>query len=363
MMLKRSHRQIIPAGGRGMFEYIGNMHIHSRYSDGSATIGKIRSDARRAGLDFFIVTDHFTLQAAGQEGYQDGVLMLVGMEANEAHNHYLALDIAQVVPNHTDHPQKVIDAVNQQGGIGIIAHPLEYASNFLNEGKVYNWIDWSVEGFQGIEIWNLLSQWKGSIGNFCQAVYYALINPQAALVGPYPEIMRRFDDYQQQGRRIVAFGGADAHAPGITLGPFHFKIISYLFSFRSINMHILLEQPLSGELSADKQLIYQAFRQGACWVGNDYYQTSKGFSLSVSNGQQTWLMGNDVPWQEALQCKVCTPARARIKLYRNGKLAAETEGTELSLREVSCGVYRAEACLLHRGKYRPWIFSNSIWVI
>jgi hypothetical protein len=79
-------------------------------------------------------------------------------------------------------------------------------------------------------------------------------------------------------------------------------------------MHILLEQPLSGELSADKQLIYQAFRQGACLVGNDYYQTSKGFSLSVSNGQQTWLMVND-GLQEALQCKVCTPARARIKLY------------------------------------------------
>lgn len=346
-----------------MFEYIGNMHIHSRYSDGSAVIGQIRSYARQAGLDFIIVTDHFHLQAAGQEGYKDGVLLLVGMEANEAHNHYLALDIDQAVKNNTEHPQEVIDAVNQQGGIGIIAHPLEYASNFLNEGNVYNWIDWSVEGFQGIEIWNLLSQWKGSIGNFFKAVYYALINPQAALVGPYPQTMRRFDDYQLQGKKIVAFGGADAHAPGIKVGPFHFKIISYLFSFRSINMHILLDQPLNGDLSADKKLIYYAFRRGSCWIGNDYYQNSKGFTFTLSNGMQTWIMGEDVPWQENLQCKVSTPGRARVKLYRNGKLAVESEGTEHIFQDVSPGIYRAEAYLRHRGKYHPWIFTNSIWVI
>jgi len=346
-----------------MFEYTGNMHIHSRYSDGSASIGQIRSYAKQAGLDFIIVTDHFTLKAADQEGYKDGLLMLVGMEANEAHNHYLALDIDQVVKNNTKQPQKVIDAVNQQGGIGIIAHPLEYASHFLNEGNVYNWIDWSVEGFQGIEIWNLLSQWKGSIRNFRKAVYYALINPQAALIGPYPQTMRRFDDYQRQGKRIVAFGGADAHAPEIRLGPFHFKIISYPFSFRSINMHILVEQPLSGNLAIDKKMIYQAFRNASCWVADDYFQNSRGFSFTLYSDQQTWNMGEDVPWQENLQCKVSTPGLARVKLYKNGTLAAENEGTEHLFKGMDRGIYRVEAYLSYRYKYHPWIFSNSIWVI
>jgi hypothetical protein len=346
-----------------MFEYTGNMHIHSRYSDGSATIGQIRSYAKKAGLDFIILTDHFNMKAADQEGYQDGLLMLVGMEANEAHNHYLALDIDLVVENNTDHPQEVIDAVNQQGGIGIIAHPLEYASNFLNEGNVYNWIDWSVQGFQGIEIWNLLSQWKGSIRSFGKAIYYALINPQAALIGPYPQTMRRFDEYQRQGQRVVAFGGADAHAPGIKLGPFHFKIISYLFSFRSINMHILLQQPLSGNLTTDKKMIYQAFRKASCWVADDYYKNSRGFSFTVCGDDETWNMGEDVPWQENLQCKICTPGWARVKLYKDGKLAAENEGREHLFKELDRGIYRVEAYLRYRCKYRPWIFSNSIWVI
>ena len=131
------HNSVMLTRRNIMFEYTGNMHIHSRYSDGSATIGQIRRYAKQVGLDFIIVTDHFNMKAADQEGYKDGLLMLVGMEANEAHNHYLALDIDRVVKNNTEHPQEVIDAVNQQGGIGIIAHPLEYASNFLNEGNVY----------------------------------------------------------------------------------------------------------------------------------------------------------------------------------------------------------------------------------
>ncbi|NLV21258.1 MAG: CehA/McbA family metallohydrolase [Syntrophomonadaceae bacterium] len=344
-----------------MFEYTGNMHIHSRYSDGSATISQIRNYAKQAGLDFIIVTDHFNMKAASQEGYKDGLLMLVGMEINEAHNHYLALDIDQVVKNNTEHPQEVIDAVNQQEGIGIIAHPLEYASNFLNEGNVYNWVDWSVEGFQGIEIWNLLSQWKGSISNFYKALYY-ILNPQGALIGPYPQTMRRFDDYQRQGKRIVACGGADAHAPGLRLGPFYFKIISYPFSFRSINMHTLLPQPLSGNLATDKKMIYDALRNASCWVANDYFKNSRGFSFTLCDDRQIWNMGEDVPWQENLQCKVSTPYRARVKLYKNGELAAESEGREHLFQGITRGIYRVEAYLRYRCKYRPWIFTNSIWV-
>jgi hypothetical protein len=344
-----------------MFEYTGNMHIHSRYSDGSATVRQIRGYARQAGLDFFILTDHFAMEAASQEGYKDGVLMLVGMEANEADNHYLALDIKQAVPNNTAHPQEVIDAVNRQGGIGIIAHPLEYPSKFLNNSNVYNWVDWSVEGFQGIEIWNLLSQWKGSITNFFTALYY-IFNPQGALVGPYPQTMRRFDDYQRQGKKIVAVGGADAHAPGIKIGPVNIQIISYLYSFRCINLHVLLEQPLSGELAADKKLIYGALRSACCWVGNDYFSHSRGFSFTVSNDRQIWHLGETVPWQEGLQIKVSTPQPAQVKLYKNGILQAQHDGADHLFKAASPGVYRVEAYLHRRCKYRPWIFSNSIWV-
>lgn len=344
-----------------MFEYQGNVHIHSTYSDGSATIEEICTAAKKAGLDFIIVTDHYTLKGLPEEGYRNGLLLLVGMEINDIHSHYLALDIDTVVENNTDHPQQVIDAVNRLGGIGIIAHPLEYLASFLENDMLYTWQDWSVNGFQGIEIWNLLSQWKGSVTNFWKAIYY-VINPQAALFGPYPEVMQRFDRYQQQGKKIVAWGGSDAHAPEIKLGPWKINIIPYEFSFRSINMHVLLPRKLSRDLVVDKQLVYNALRQGRCWVANDYYKSSRGFSFELCAGPKKWLMGDSVPGQENMQIKVNTPYKARVKLIKNGVLAGTSEGSKHVFRQIKPGVYRVEAALSHSRRFSPWIYSNSIWV-
>ncbi|HMT20380.1 MAG TPA: hypothetical protein PKE20_03905 [Promineifilum sp.] len=38
--------------------YSGNMHIHTRYSDGEKWHADVAHDAIAAGLDFIIVTDH-----------------------------------------------------------------------------------------------------------------------------------------------------------------------------------------------------------------------------------------------------------------------------------------------------------------
>jgi len=108
-----------------MYEITGNMHIHSAYSDGAMEINEIAAIAANAGLNFIIITDHYTLKGLldKKEGYYDGVLVLVGMEANKLKNHYLCLDIQSSIENNDQNPQQVIDAVNQQRGIGIIAHP------------------------------------------------------------------------------------------------------------------------------------------------------------------------------------------------------------------------------------------------
>ncbi len=41
-----------------MIELVGNMHMHTLYSDGTATHREIAEAAARAGLDWIIVTDH-----------------------------------------------------------------------------------------------------------------------------------------------------------------------------------------------------------------------------------------------------------------------------------------------------------------
>ena len=51
-----------------MHEIIVNLHMHTRYSDGSGTHKDIAEAAMKTGLDAVIVTDHNVL-VQGLEGY------------------------------------------------------------------------------------------------------------------------------------------------------------------------------------------------------------------------------------------------------------------------------------------------------
>jgi predicted metal-dependent phosphoesterase TrpH len=80
-----------------MVEYVGAIHIHSTYSDGSGTVDEIIKAAQEVGLDYIVLTDHNTMRARkeGKEGWHDKTFLLVGAELNDKRNlnHYLALGI------------------------------------------------------------------------------------------------------------------------------------------------------------------------------------------------------------------------------------------------------------------------------
>ncbi len=346
-----------------MYEYIGNIHIHSKYSDGSKSIKEIAAVAKTTGLDFIIITDHFNLDGLhnNEEGYIHGVLVLVGMEVNDTCNHYLALDIKKVVENNTSKPQEVIDEVNRQGGIGVIAHPVEKGTPLFYDGRTYEWVDWTVEDFQGIEIWNFLSQYKDSFTNIPAALFF-LIYPHLALTGPYKKTMEIFDNYQKKGKNIIAFGGSDAHGIKLKLGPIKITVAPYDLSFKCINMHILTGKKLTGDPAGDKGIIYNSLRKGNAWISYDYFKNSRGFRFELKKGTRVWPMGSQVPYQNDLQIKIKTPLKAKIKVIKNGSLWQQKKGHSHTFYGIDKGIYRVEAYHCHLWGYRPWIFSNSIIV-
>ena len=73
-----------------MHEYVINLHMHTRYSDGHGSHQDISLAARQAGIDAVIVTDHNVL-VKGIDGYyeepgddeENKVLMLVGQEVHD----------------------------------------------------------------------------------------------------------------------------------------------------------------------------------------------------------------------------------------------------------------------------------------
>lgn len=73
-------------------------------------------------------------------------------------------------------------------------------------------------------------------------------------------------------------------------------------------------------------------------------------------------MGETLPLQKALEVRVTTPARAWIRLLRDGDVVIETRGDHLALMSHLPGVYRVEAYRRYAGRRRGWIFSNPIYV-
>jgi hypothetical protein len=73
-------------------------------------------------------------------------------------------------------------------------------------------------------------------------------------------------------------------------------------------------------------------------------------------------MGDEFILHRAAELRVLLPERARIRLIRNGNLFCKSTAKEIFVTLCEPGVYRVEADLKAFGRYRPWIFSNPIYV-
>ncbi len=347
-----------------MYTYPGNIHIHSCYSDGSGTIKDIAAEAAAAGLSFVIISDHETLAGLPEEATHHGVSVVVGQEINRLHSHYLALGLNELIPSNDHDPQAVIDQVNAAGGFGFLAHPFEKGSPYLNKGKAQPWRKWPVYGFQGLEIWNYSSHWRGRNAPLLRKLYWFFFNRKAAMDGPPVEALNFWDSCNSDGNKVVAIGSSDAHAAPFKLGRFKVEVFPYRFTFTTVNTYIVLKEPLSCEFATAKEQITKALRAGSCYVSFDSLQRGNGFLYYAAAGEDFTLMGGETAYQEGLRLHIKTPAaRSKIRLLHNGQLIKTARGPSMNFSPSKPGVYRVEVYyrpLLRRP--RPWLYSNPIFI-
>ncbi len=348
-----------------MFDYAGAIHFHSAYSyDARIPLPKILEDANRAGLHFAVLADHFRLDAQ-QEGfnrYHGQTLLIVGQEISPRYNHYLAFDVPKpLVAWKTEaNAQRVIDEVSQLGGFGFIAHP-DHPGAPLIGSRAYPWIMWDVHGFSGMGIWDLMSDWSSALGSYFSALK-AWISPARALRGPFSKTLSRWDALTQR-MHCVAIGEIDNHGNRRTFLGFKRRIFPFLFAFQTIRTHVLLEAPLTQDAPGDSRRILQALRQGQSYVSLDYWADATGFSFSIyDENKRAWPGGEFIRNGPALlEAKLTSPGRLRI--IRDGRpIKEERKRSAMQWDMDMPGVYRIEADLHAAGQWRPWIFSNPIWV-
>jgi len=345
-----------------MIEYVGVAHIHSLFSDGTGEIPEIAKFAEESGLDFLMITDHNTLRGLkeGYEKWYGKTLCLVGCEINdrENKNHYLAFGIDEAYSTRLS-AKEYVKKVKDAGGIGFLAHPHE-KRNHMKEHPPYPWVDWSINDFDGIEIWNHMSEWMENLTE--QNKYTSFLHPLRSIVAPPDETLQLWDKLNLQ-RKVVGFGGVDAHAHKQNLfGFFEVEIFPYKVLFKSIHNHILLDEELKRgnakhKLTKAKSAIYNAFAHGRSFIANDYHADSRGFQFYAKAGRKKYQMGDTIEQSDNVTLYINIPSQnIEVRIIHNGNNVATFESDIVEYKVKNSGVYRVE--VFHFNK--AWIYSNHI---
>lgn len=353
------------------FEYMGNMHMHTPYSDGKATHSQIADAALATNLDFVIVTDHNIL-VNGVQGYygdtdQGFVLLLTGEEVHDRTrqpqvNHCLVYNVPQEMSQYASNPQKLIDEVNASNGLTFLAHPSDKRIKWRDSDSI-TWVDWDITGYTGIEIWNYMSCFKDVLETPLKTML-RIFEPEKAVIGPRQETLDLWDRLLATGQRVVGIGNSDAHGNVYHLGPLKHTILPYDYLFNCVNTHILTTTSFIGEINHDTNIIYRALAKGHAFISYQIVGKAKGFRFTAQDGRGGIAhMGESIRAGRGVTFQIVSPQRAHIKLICHGKVIASEKNIEnLTKVVLQPGAYRVEIWQHYQGKERCWILSNPIYI-
>lgn len=348
---------------------VGAYHLHTRRSDGAGDKAAVASAARRAGLQFVIITDHGdATRPPDPPAYIDGVLCLDAVEISTDNGHYVALDMPRAPYPLGGAGDAVIKDVHRFGGFGIISHP-DSPKPGLSWTSTYDGID-------GIEWLNADSEWrKESRVNLIRAGMAYAFRPGPALTTLFDRtpVLDRWDRLTTK-RQVVALAAVDAH------GGVHQPVVeggegstglpgvpSYEASFSTITNHVVLDAPLKGDAVADARAIYTAIREGRVFSAVDAVASPALLDFHVESPAGLVPMGGvakDATGAE-LVARAPMPDGAVMLLLRDGREVARSSTGNLRLETAGrVGAYRVEIHAPHApgDPPVPWVVSNPIYV-
>lgn len=329
------------------------VHLHSTYSDGTGTVPEIAAAARANALDVVLLTDHDTLEARrhGEEGWHDGVLVLVGEEISpKERNHYLAFGISSEIDWTGLSSGEIVKAVREAGGFGFAAHPFSQGSPRFQRARGMPFD--ALEDLDGLELWSFVTDSAERVTSLREGLRF-VTRPGEFVDHPPARNVAEWDRLCES-RPVVAVGGLDAHQIGKRMfGRVPLKLMSYRRSFSFLHTHVLCEELPSGELEHDRDQVYGALRSGRCYLAMDSLAPARGFSFGASDG--TPMGGSCSPGAELC---ASAPRPADIRILCAGVEKAATKGGELRCAADEPGAYRVEARL----GSKTWILSNPIYM-
>ncbi|MBM3997621.1 MAG: histidinol phosphatase [Planctomycetes bacterium] len=132
----------------------------------------------------------------------------------------------------------------------------------------------------------------------------------------------------------------------------------YYRSFRNSATHVLAPK-------LDEPSLRAALKAGHAFVAHDWMCDATGFRFiaSDSGDKEIGIQGDAVKLVDGLTLRAKLPLPAYVRLLRHGEEVAKVVGkADFAFTPKQAGAYRLEAWLTLDGEYRPWIFSNPIYL-
>ena len=340
----------------------GVVHVHTNLSDGRGSPAEVVEAARRAGVDFLVITDHNRVDPAAFEGMDSSAgapLVILGSEISTEAGHILAIGIRAPDFRFSGTLREVLDDVRHLGGCAFTAHPTSPRgeTRFTRENEPGTW---------GVEVVNGDTAWReASPTSLALAAWTYPVNPAFALrktLGTFASERALWD--RVLARRFApGIGGTDAHGRIPVSRTQSVGVPSYDALFGLTRTVVHLTAPLPERKAAARQAITQALCAGSSVISIPSMADPKGFSY-VAEGPDGVVQGPGATLRYSVGMKLRVggpmPADTRLNLVESGATVATGEQT-LEFPVTRPGVYRVEAYL--RGETTPWILSNPISIL
>jgi hypothetical protein len=342
------------------FRASGVVHVHTSLSDGRGSPAEVVAAARRAGLDFIVITDHNRADAGafGAANEPGGPVVIVGSEVSTEAGHVVAIGIRPPAFRFSGTLREVVDDIRYLGGCAFVAHPTSprAETSFTRENEPGSW---------GVEVVNGDSAAREAPPlALALAAFRYPVNPGQALgrtLGSFdPE--RALWDRLLSRRFAPAIGGADAHGRIPVTRTASLPIPSYEALFGLVHTVVNLTEPLPENRVVAERRIVRALCAGESSIAIPTLADPKTFYFVARKGDGSVVSsGATIRFEPGLtiQAGGAMPDGAAIRLIESGRILEEREKISFSVSQP--GVYRAEVRV--KGRETPWILSNAISIL
>ncbi len=347
--------------GKEIFEYSGVIHVHTEHSfDGHGSLEEIVDIAEKLNVDFVCITDHRSLDIKKKIPAlrQTDVKLLIGYEMNDAkkNNHYLIFNVDEVFPLSMK-AEEYVKQTRKAGGTGFIAHPYEKRRS-KRTLRTYNWTSWNVEEFDGIEIWNYISEWTDKL-RIPLNVIPKILFPNSSIIKPKKQVLKKWDELNNKGMKIAGIGSVDSHENKYSAGPLSISFLPHRKLFGTIRTNIQTRKPLSSVNAA--QDILTCLKKGNSYIVNYTHADPYIFYCGIESkaSEKFALPGEEISINEKDLCLfVYLQQDCHVKIIHNGKTKHTEYRNKISYPIKEKGFYRIEVFIGLKG----WLFSNPMYV-